>query len=911
MSQRPDTRRRLHATLLLALGCVAGLCGPAQPQEVSRSGVGGRSRDPGQAEVLIAWRAIPATATARAAQRLAAQGFRRLRLPVAPEGPETWAVPPGLTAAQAAAALRRDPAVRLAEPNITRRLALAPNDPFFAQGYSWPLLNLGGTLANGAAALADADIDATEAWDVTTGSRAVVVAVIDTGIHLDHPDLAANIWTNPGEIAGNGLDDDGNGFADDCHGWDFADDDADPASLQSHGTFVAGVAGMVGNNAEGATGVCWEVSLMALRVFGEGRLDDIIAAIDYAAAMGADVINASFGGPEFSALEREAIGRAAAAGTVCIAAAGNNAIDLDAHPFYPAALELPNVLSVGATTPLDTQASFSNWGRNALDLFAPGIPIFSTGQGSNPGGDPNGYVFWAGTSFAAPHASGVAALLRAAAPALPASALINRLRVGADPLATLADTARTGGRLNAAASLASGDASAPAAVTDLHLLDVGTHGARLLFTAPGDDGLFGTPALWDVRVSTAPLSEEGWDAAPRAWDIPIPVAGGQSAVLPLSRVALDTLRPATTYHAGVRAVDEAGNRGPLSNPCAFTTRGETVLFFDDFETDSGAWEADPPWQRTDRAPAASGQFCYHDSVSPESYAPGADISLTLTTPVDLRGASRAVQMSFLTQHDLFIGLFALRDGGAVEVSTDGIAWQRAAVLHSWAFPYRRVIVPLGRWAGEPAVRVRFRLFSDEGSSVGDGWWIDDVAITDPAAPVRSTPDIIVESRGVGLTPPLLDTYVDTAPPEDPWVTTSTKSTLAVLDARDSRVHPLGVIAGVQAVFRPWLPVSGEYEVAVTWSTLANASDVTARVDHAAGTSAQRLTQDGRLNADRWISLGTFPFAMGNSGALILDAAGVTGRPDTTRPSALVADAARWRLVAAAPATAEVAGQVLF
>jgi subtilisin family serine protease len=861
-------------------------------------------------EVLIAWRSAPVQRQSAAAA-LQAQGFQRLRPAGAPDRPETWRIPRGLSVPAAIAQLRRDPAVRVAEPNLIRHLAeVIPDDPFFATR-SWPLRNPGGPIPPDSptpvTGEADADIDATDAWEVTTGSRDAVVALIDTGMNLTHPDLAANLWTNVGEIPGNGIDDDHNGYVDDAHGWDFADHDADPSSTGSHGTFVAGVVGMVGNNGIGATGVCWQVSLMPLRVFGgSATLDDLIAATDYAADNGADVINASYGDGGFSVLERESILRAAAAGVIFVAASGNNGFDCDRFPFYPACHEAPNLISVGASDPADHMPPFSNWGRNTIDLLAPGVPIFSTGPGPTPGGDQDGYSLWGGTSFSAPHASGAAALRRSAFPATPVREVVARLRAGVDHPAAIAEATSTSGRLNAN-GLWSVDTKPPGAVLDLLPLEIDTLGARFTFTAPGDDGPSGTPAFWDVRVSTEPLTEENWDDAPRAWDIPPPAPGGSPVELAIARMQFDTLRPSTTYHVGLRAVDEAGNRGPLSNPLSFTTRGERVLFFDDIETDSGAWVADPHWQRTDQTAAASGDFAYFDDASPEA-------DLTLATPLDLTGAADA-ELSFLTQHQFeIIGLDpttdTLRNGGAVEVSTDGAMWERALVLPNVSFPYHRIRVPLGRWAGQAAVRVRFRMFSDVPLSQGDGWWIDDVAVTVPEAPLRSTPDIIVESGGVADSPPLLGTYEEFVSGGRPWAD-APKSTLPPLDALQARAHALGASGEARAVFRPWIPVDGLYEVALTWGASANAVGVTVAVEDADGLSEREVTQDSRVNADQWIPLGVYHFAAGTGGSVTLDESAVTGPADPGCPGAMVADAARWRLVSASSATVEAVGLQVF
>ncbi len=278
----------------------------------------------------------------------------------------------------------------------------------------------------------DVGISARRAWDVTTGSSDVVVAVIDTGIDYTHPDLAANIWVNPGETAGNGIDDDGNGFIDDVHGVNTVlgvANRGDPMDDNEHGTHVAGTIGAVGNNGEGVVGVNHRVKLMGLKFMdagGGGRLSDAIAAIDYMVSMKVTygvnirVSNNSWGGGGFSPALHAAIDRARAAGIVFVAAAGNSRQDTDLFPSYPSSYEVANVVSVAAINNDQTLASFSNHGAESVDMAAPGVGIFST--------LPNGkYGYLSGTSMATPHVVGALALLFAAEPSVTLEQGIERL----------------------------------------------------------------------------------------------------------------------------------------------------------------------------------------------------------------------------------------------------------------------------------------------------------------------------------------------------------------------------------------------------------------------------------------------------------------------------------------------------
>lgn len=277
------------------------------------------------------------------------------------------------------AALESSPDVAFAEPNFYVHSFATPNDPRYGQ--MWGLHNTAQTLS-GVAGTADADIDAPEAWDVTTGSSAAVVAVIDTGVAYDHPDLAANIWTNPGEAGtkqANDTDDDSNGFTDDARGWDWIDDDNEPRDFLGHGTHVAGIVGATGNDSFGGVGVNWDVSLMPLRVLdgeGVGTTADVAAAVTYAAANGANVINLSLGGPDFSLLVRDAI--AAASGSLVVTAAGNEATNVDLSGSYPCNYGSANIVCVAASESNDTLAGYSNYGGVNVDLAAPGSRISST-----------------------------------------------------------------------------------------------------------------------------------------------------------------------------------------------------------------------------------------------------------------------------------------------------------------------------------------------------------------------------------------------------------------------------------------------------------------------------------------------------------------------------------------------------
>lgn len=333
-----------------------------------------------------------------------------------------------------------------AEPDYLLHTHLLPNDPSFLNGTQWALRNTGSS-----GGTAGADIGAVEAWDTIHAADDMIVAIVDSGARLTHLDLVENLWINPGEIPGNGIDDDRNGFVDDIHGINAIHNTGNPADDAGHGTHVAGIIGAVGNNGRGVTGVAWRVRLMICKfsdASGAGATSDAIQCIDYARQKGAHIINASWGSTGNSLLLRAAIDRARQSGIIFVAAAGNESSNTDVSPNYPSSFPLDNIVSVAATTRADALADYSNFGAISVDLGAPGSAIYSTWFSAD-----HAYEHLSGTSMATPFVAGAFALLRARFPGEAHPALIARLLAAADPLPSLAGRCVTGGRLNLARAL--------------------------------------------------------------------------------------------------------------------------------------------------------------------------------------------------------------------------------------------------------------------------------------------------------------------------------------------------------------------------------------------------------------------------------------------------------------------------
>jgi subtilisin family serine protease len=335
------------------------------------------------------------------------------------------------------------------EPNWVLQVGSVPNDAKYTSGMLWGL-----NKSNEKNGMIGANLE--EAWRITTGSNEIKVAVIDSGIRYTHQDLKANMWKNPNEIPGNGKDDDGNGYIDDIYGINAmrkteVSRKGDPMDDNGHGTHVAGTIGAQANGGGEVVGVTWNVKLIALKSFGhngKGCTEGAISCIDYAIANGAKVINASYGGPMYSQAVHNAIKRAKDAGIFFVAAAGNDKSNNDEKAQYPANYNFDNVISVASITSSGFMSSFSNYGLKSVDICAPGSYIWSTDNEND-----TSYKIRYGTSMAAPHVSGVAALILSKEPTLTPSQLRKRLIDTVQPLASLKNKTVSGGALDAYAAL--------------------------------------------------------------------------------------------------------------------------------------------------------------------------------------------------------------------------------------------------------------------------------------------------------------------------------------------------------------------------------------------------------------------------------------------------------------------------
>ncbi len=478
------------------------------------------------------------------------------------------------------------PGVDFAEPNWIASSQAESNDPSYLDGSLWGMFSDDQPFAIGPAATTNLfGSQAEKVWAAGfTGSKDVFVGIMDSGIQFDHPDLAANMWTNPGEIPGNGIDDDGNGYPDDVHGWNAIGDNGntyapgiDPQGVpyeNYHGTHVSGTVGAAGGNGIGVAGMNWNVSLISGKFIGQtgfGSYADAIQAIDYMTALktrkGLNIValNNSWGGGGFSQLLLDAITRAAQANILVVASAGNDSTDADVSPHYPAcnstfaALGFDSVISVASINSIGNKRITSNWGATSVDLGAPGEAVLSTVP-------TNSYALQNGTSMATPHVSGAVALYATTHPGATAAQIRADLFTTAVPTQSLNGITVTGGRLDAAAlmSIAPTTLAAPAAPASVQAVVIS--GGRIDLNwndLSGDE--------WGFAIERA--------AAGQAFAL-VDTVGANTAAY-----SDRTARPGNTYYYQVKAYNPSGSSAyssanggsPVSTPVVTLPAAPTTL----------------------------------------------------------------------------------------------------------------------------------------------------------------------------------------------------------------------------------------------------------------------------------------------------------------------------------------------
>ncbi|MGB5049071.1 MAG: CARDB domain-containing protein, partial [Caldilineaceae bacterium] len=658
--------------------------------------------------------------------------------------------------------LENDPRVVYAEPNYLLQISQSqtpPSDPLFDK--LWALNNTGQT-----GGTADADTDALEAWEINTGSREVIVAIIDTGIDYTHEDLAAQMWVNPkecpqgaGKCEADGKDDDNNGFVDDFYGINTIDDSGDPMDDFGHGSHVAGTIGAA-NNKVGVVGINWNVRFVAckfLSAFGSGTTANAVRCFNYIYDLKNKqkqnilVTNNSWGGGGFSQALMDAMGAPGSPLHIC--SAGNSNTDSRS---YPGAYELPNIISVAATDHEDKYASFSNYGADWVDLAAPGVNILSTvPTGRCAMCDPSGYRAANGTSMAAPHVTGAAALIWSEfGSSLSNEQVKQRIISGVDSLKDRSKQTITNGRLNIL-NVLERDSTPPAAVADLTPGGVLLTKILLNWTATGDDGMEGKATAYDIRYSQAPISDANFELANRVPDVPEPQAAGfQESVL------VGGLAPNTTYYFALKVADNVGNLSELSNVVLARTSSGTIVFEDDMESGDANWTTDDKkslWHLSNLRFNSPATAWYYGQDKERNYDTGDANSGTLTSkPIEITGADEALlsfyEWSALQFNERF-------DRTRVQVSTDGKSWETVFESHGTNDEWRKREVSLTDFLdGSGSVQVRF-WFDTITSSFNEyeGWYVDDVQVRTAKLALpgreRSAPNLVIQTLNIGFNPP--------------------------------------------------------------------------------------------------------------------------------------------------------------
>ncbi len=634
-------------------------------------------------------------------------------------------LPAGMSTAQAMVMMAKDDRVEYAVQNDVIKLttdqtgeaeySTSAAKPENLNGQLWGINNEGQTGGK-----VDSDVDAPEAWTINTGKTQAeggpLIAIIDTGINYNHEALQGNIWTNPGEIPGDGIDNDNNGVIDDVHGFNAAADSGDPLDDNDHGSHCAGSIAGNGTNPKGLYGVSQKGNLMGVKFLtarGGGTLADAIESVLYATKMGARVTSNSWGGGGFNQALYDAFKSSPA---MHIIAAGNESNNNDARPAYPATFDLPNVISVAATDHNDGIARFSNYGATTVDLGAPGVDILSSTSGAS-----NEYKSFSGTSMATPHVTGAANLLLTEFPEMSNEELKARLMNTGDSVASLQGKTVSGKRLNANNAMET-DTTAPGAPNDFGIKNAKAGEVVVGFTATGDDNWCGDASAYVLKVSNQPIVDgeagEGQVSFDDAITVPTGTPGETGT---LEQVAIKTRLSGSEQpiYVALKIADNIGNLSEIRTASG-TVPAAKVAFEDTVDGQSNNFTAEGSWAKVD-VPGRGKVW----TDSPDG-AYGQDQNIALTSRAislkDISGSTLAFDSKFELENrydNVFVEV--------AEVPAEGAEaqWATAATLNG-ASDWGTQEVDLSAYDGKD-VQVRFRLKSD-GSVNQDGIYIDNIVV---------------------------------------------------------------------------------------------------------------------------------------------------------------------------------------
>lgn len=643
-----------------------------------------------------------------------------------------------MSVSEAVTALHADGRILNAEPNylVSRdQIVLdgATNDsqeeeykppvgaPIDLRPTQWNLYNEGQT-----GGVAGVDVSAMEAWQISKGSG-VTIALLDTGVDLNNPDLKPNLWVNQHEIPGDGIDNDGNGYIDDVHGINLVDRAKQPIDDNGHGTYNASVIGAVeGNDANGLVGLAPESKMISIKFMEASGRGDIAAAIEgisYAEQQGARIVVNGW----MSRTQNQSLFEAIKASTALhVCSAGNDGYDNDSRPAHPASFPLPNVVSVAASDHHDDFTRFTNKGSHSVDLAAPGrkVPVY----------EQKGKIeLQGGASVAAAHVAGAAALIVSKYPDIPNEALATRLIYNGDPMPAERDRTVSGRRLNAAAALRE-DPVAPATPGGFEVTALDGSNIKVSFQTVSDDGGISKEpvAFYEARISSRPIVpddqvEEGAIGFSQA--SPLELELGQDMVPDRDVSSVIAVGPSGKdrhFYLAIRATDKVGNHSELSQASVVVPKSR-VLFEDGFEVAEGTpdgWTFEGEWAREEFA----GRGTIVTDSPDGDYKNNVDASLT-SPVIDLKGIKNAV-LSF----DARYTIEPKHDGCLVEIESDGWwgkKWKTLTKLDGFS-EWKNQRVDISEYAGKD-VRIRFRMKTDR-DRVAYGIQLDHMTVStsDPA-----------------------------------------------------------------------------------------------------------------------------------------------------------------------------------